>query len=403
MITRLQKQILETNRLMDIYEKISSEKRLTEEDALNLYRVRDLNVLGFLANIVREQKNGNKAYYILNRHLNYSNICILSCQFCSFAKKKRDAEAYEFTIEEMVEKVTMSLSLGITEIHIVGGLHPTWKFDHYEKLLKALKAIDPQLHLKAFTAIEILHLAWVGKMDIKGTLERLHAAGLDSLPGGGAEVFSERVRDQICRGKETAREWLDVHRTWHEMGGRSTCTMLYGHVETIEERVDHLKQLRALQDETGGFTAFIPLPFHNENNQLSHIPEPTGFENLRNLAIGRLYFDNFDHIKCYWINHGLKLAQVSLSYGVDDLDGTVVEEKIYHMAGAKTPQEQTADELVKAIRETGREPIQRDSFYHPIEIILKKGFYVPILNNNDAENSSNTNRSAVLESNLATG
>ncbi len=366
MLTRIQQKLLADHRLQEIHAKVESESRLTEEDAMRLYEVRDLNALAFLASIPRERKNGNKAYYILNRHINYSNLCILSCQFCSFAKKKRDAEAYEFTIEEMVGKATSALGMGITEIHMVGGLHPSWKFDHYEALLRALKKIDPRLHLKTFTAIEILHLAWMGKLNVAETLEQLHAAGLDSLTGGGAEIFSQRVRDQICRGKETAEEWLDVHRTWHRMGGRSTCTMLYGHVETIAERVDHLKRLRALQDETRGFTAFIPLPFHAENNKLSHIPEPTGFENLRNLAIARLYLDNFDHIKCYWINHSLKLAQISLSHGVDDLDGTVLEEKIYHMAGAKTPQEQTASELVKAIREAGRIPVQRDSLYNEI-------------------------------------
>lgn len=366
MMTRLMRRMLDENKLNDIHDKVAGSVRLNEEDALRLYQVRDLNVLGMLANIVRERKNGNKAYYILNRHINYSNICILSCQFCSFAKKKREADAYEFTIDEMVEKATKALEIGITELHMVGGLHPSLKFDHYERMLQTLKKVDSRLHLKAFTAIEILHLAWIGKMNVATVLERLRAAGLDSLPGGGAEIFSQRVRDQICRGKETAEEWLEVHRTWHRMKGRSTCTMLYGHVETIEERVDHLSRLRSLQDEMGGFTAFIPLPFHAENNHLSHIPEPSGFENLRNLAIARLYLDNFDHIKCYWINHGLKLAQVSLNYGVDDLDGTVLEEKIYHMAGAQTPQQQTANELIQSIRETGREPIQRDSLYGEI-------------------------------------
>jgi len=368
MITRLKQRMIEQSGLKNIHEKLENGARLAEQDALRLYEVRDLNVLGLLANIIRERKNGSRAFYILNRHINYSNICILSCQFCSFAKKRRDAGAYEFTIEEMAGKTSQALQLGITEIHMVGGLHPSWKFEHYEEMMRAIKSIDPKLHLKAFTAIEILHLAWIGKLKIQEVLERLRTAGLDSLPGGGAEIFSQRVRDQICRGKESAEEWLDVHRTWHRMGGRSTCTMLYGHVETIEERVDHLRKLRVLQDETGGFTAFIPLPFHSENNRLSHVPEPTGFENLRNLAIARLYLDNFDHIKCYWISHGLKLAQVSLSYGVDDIDGTVLEEKIYHMAGATTPQEQTAAELVKAIRETGRIPVQRDSLYREIPV-----------------------------------
>lgn len=366
MMTRLKKHLLEQNRLLDLHDKLAGGTRLDEGDALRLYETRDLNALAALANPVRERKNGNKAFYILNRHINYSNICILSCQFCSFAKKRRDPDAYELTVDEIVEKVAQALRLGITEIHMVGGLHPSWKFEAYEAILRALKTLDPRLHLKAFTAIEILHLAWIGKMNVRTVLERLRAAGLDSLTGGGAEIFSQRVRDQICRGKETAEEWLDVHRAWHRLGGRSTCTMLYGHVETVAERVDHLRRLRELQDETGGFTAFIPLPFHAGNNRLAHLTEPTGFENLRNLATARIYLDNFDHIKCYWINHGLNLAQVSLSHGVDDLDGTVLEEKIYHMAGARTPQEQTRDDLVRAIRETGRIPVQRDSLYREI-------------------------------------
>lgn len=395
MLTRLQQQLLERNGVREIHEKVEGGSRLDENDALRLYAVKDLNVLGFLANITRERKNGNKAYYILNRHINYSNICILSCQFCSFAKKKRDAEAYEFTIEEMVGKASDALKIGITEIHMVGGLHPTLKFDHYERMLIALKALDPRLHLKAFTAIEIAHLAWVGKMKVGQVLERLREAGLGSLTGGGAEIFAPRVRDQICRGKETSEEWQEVHRTWHRMGGRSTCTMLYGHVETLEERVDHLRQLRALQDETKGFTAFIPLPFHAENNFLSHIPEPTGFENLRNVAIGRLYLDNFEHIKCYWVNHGLKIAQVSLSYGVDDLDGTVLEEKIYHMAGAQTPQGQTVGALVKAIREAGRLPIQRDSLYNEIAA-------APISTSASGGEFSAGPPNPLIESNLAT-
>lgn len=398
MLTRIQKKLLADHRLEGIHAKIESGAHLTEADALRLYELRDLHPLAFLANIVRERRNGNNAYFILNHHINYSNLCILSCQFCSFAKKKRDAEGYEFTIEEMVGKARHALKLGITEIHMVGGLHPSWKFDHYEELLRSLKQLDSKLHLKAFTAIEILHLAWMGKMKVAQTLERLRAAGLDSLPGGGAEIFSQRVRDQICRGKETGGEWLDVHRTWHRMGGRSTCTMLYGHVETIPERVDHLLKLRALQDETRGFTAFIPLPFHAENNKLSHIAEPTGFDNLRNLAIARLVLDNFDHIKCYWINHGLKLAQVSLSHGVDDLDGTVMEEKIYHMAGAKTPQQQTAAELIRAIREAGRTPVQRDSLYNEIGRPKENHASAPA-----DDSAPSPGHNPVTESNLATG
>lgn len=364
----LQRSIASRSDLADIYEKVCAQERVTDEEALRLFSSRDLNVLGAIANEVRERKNGNRAYYILNRHLNYSNICILDCQFCAFARRKRDAEAYQFSIDEMVDKVGKALARGITEVHIVGGLHPSLKFEFYTDMLRQLKALDPKLHLKAFTAIEIYHLAWLSKKTMPQVLEALREAGLDSLPGGGAEIFDPKVRDQICHAKETADEWLAVHRTWHKMGGRSTCTMLYGHVETPAHRVDHMRRLRELQDETKGFTAFIPLPFHPENTQLAHLQRSSGFDALRTLAIARIYLDNFDHIKAYWIVHGLKLAQVSLSYGVDDLDGTVMEEKIYHLAGAKTPEEQTRETLERAIREAGRIPVQRDSLYNAIRI-----------------------------------
>jgi aminodeoxyfutalosine synthase len=266
----------------------------------------------------------------------------------------------------MIEKAQEALKMGITEIHIVGGLHPSFKWDYYTEMLRSLKTLDPNLHLKAFTAIEILHLSWVGKRSVPETLAALREAGLGSLTGGGAEIFDPEVRSVICHAKETAEEWADVHRTWHEMGGRSTCTMLIGHVEKEHHRVDHLRRLRELQDETGGFTAFVPLAFHPENNKLSHLPGPSGYDLLKTLAIARIYLDNIDHIKAYWILMGMKLAQVSLSYGVDDLDGTIIEEKIYHMAGAKTPQQMAREELIRAIREAGREPVQRDSLYRPV-------------------------------------
>ncbi len=268
----------------------------------------------------------------------------------------------------MVEKAQEALKLGITEIHIVGGLHPSWKWDAYIEMLRSLKALDPNLHLKAFTAIEILHLSWVGKRSVPETLTALREAGLGSLTGGGAEIFDPEVREIICHAKESAEEWQDVHRTWHKLGGRSTSTMLIGHVEKDTHRVDHLRQLRALQDETGGFTAFVPLAFHPENNKLSHLTGPSGYDMLRTLAIARIYLDNFDHIKAYWILMGMKLAQVSLSFGVDDIDGTVMEEKIYHMAGAQTPQQMAREELERAIREAGRDPVQRDSLYRPVVV-----------------------------------
>ena len=354
------------NSLRPVAEKIDRNERISEQDALLLYRSTDLNALGIMASAVRERKNGNVATYILNRYINYSNICVLSCQFCAFAAKKRDAHAFEHSADEIVAAVQGALASGITEVHMVGGLHPTLEKDWYINLLTRLRALDPKLQLKAFTAIEIRHMARrIFKKPIAETLAILREAGLGSLTGGGAEIFDPAVRDELCRGKESAAEWLEVHRTWHQMGGRSTCTMLYGHIETVEQRVDHLRQLRALQDETGGFTGFIPFAFEpGEGTVLSHIPRATAFDQLRNLAVSRIYLDNFDHLTAYWVSMGLPLAQVALSYGVDDLHGTIMREKIFHMAGVTTPEEQTAQTLRHAIREAGREPVQRDSYYN---------------------------------------
>jgi len=350
--------------LKPIAKKIEAGTRVSESDALELYRSTELNALGMMATVVRERKNGNFASYIHNRYINYSNICVLSCQFCAFAAKKRDAHAFEHAATEIVQAVADALPLGITEVHMVGGLHPTLKKEWYLGLLQALRALDPHLHIKAFTAIEVRHLAQrIFKMPIENTLELLRENGLGSITGGGAEIFDAAVRDQICRGKETAEEWLDVHRLWHRMGGRSTCTMLYGHIETLEQRVDHLRQLRQLQDETGGFSGFVPFAFEPQTTVLAHIKRASAVEQLRNLAVSRIYLDNIDHMTAYWVSLGLPLAQVSLSYGVDDLHGTIMEEKIFHMAGATTPQQQTIATLEHAIREAGRIPVQRDSYY----------------------------------------
>jgi aminodeoxyfutalosine synthase len=355
--------------LRPIAEKIENHQRISDADGLKLYQSNDLNALGVMASTVRERKNGNFATYILNRYINYSNICILSCQFCAFAAKKRDAHAFERTIDDIIEAVRGALRLGITEVHMVGGLHPTLKKEWYLDLLRKLRALDPGLHIKAFTAIEVRHFAdRIFRMSIQKTLELLREAGLGSLTGGGAEIFDPIVRDEICRGKESAAEWLDVHRTWHRMGGRSTCTMLYGHIETLEQRVDHLRQLRELQDETGGFTGFVPFAFEPQTTILAHIKPASAFEQLRNLAVSRIYIDNIEHLTAYWVSMGLPLAQVSLSYGVDDLHGTIMEEKIFHMAGAKTPQEQTVAALEHVIREAGREPMQRDSYYRHVDL-----------------------------------
>jgi aminodeoxyfutalosine synthase len=404
--------------LRDLYDKVAAGERISETDALRLFESRDLNAVGAIADLARQKKNGNRASYLINRYVNYSNYCILSCQFCSFARKKRDADGFQFSVEEIVEKAREALKLGITELHIVGGLHPSLPFSYYTDMLKALKALDagsagvppansdnanpetrrrdgsaPRLHLKCFTAIEILHLAWLAKKSVEETLRELKAAGLDSLTGGGAEIFRKEVRSAIANGKESAEEYLDVHRTWHRMGGRSTCTMLYGHVESLADRVDHLRQLRALQDETHGFTGFVPLAYQPEDNDIPVEKPPTGFDSLRTIAVSRVYLDNFDHITAYWVGLGLKLAQVALSYGADDLHGTIIEEHIFHMAGATSPQLQTETEMVKAIREAGRTPVQRNTFYEPIKVLA---------DGHPAETAENSAHSKVLENNLAT-
>jgi len=355
--------------LRPIFDKVADGVRVSDEDAHILYGSRDLNGLGAIANILRERINGNVATYIHNRYVNYSNVCLLSCQFCAFGAKKREPHAFELAADEIVATVRDALKVGITEIHMVGGLHPTLGPEWYLDLLRSLRALDPMLVIKAFTAVEIRHLAdRVFKLPLTETLTLLRENGLGAITGGGAEIFDQAIRDKICKGKETADEWAEVHRTWHQMGGRSTCTMLYGHIETTHHRVDHLRRLRELQDETGGFTGFIPFAFEPDGARpaLQGIPHATAFEELRNLAIGRIYLDNIAHITGYWISLGLPLAQVSLNYGVDDLHGTIIEEKIFHMAGAITPQQQTVEALEKAIREAGREPMQRNSYYERI-------------------------------------
>jgi len=407
--------VVQRGELGDLYDKVAAGERITEADALRLFESKDLNGVGAIADLARQTRlgaNAHRASYIINRYINYSNYCILSCQFCSFARKKRDADGFELSIEQIAEKAREALKLGITELHIVGGLHPSLPFSYYIDMLKALRALDgtagvppadsaagrrdggaPRLQLKCFTAIEILHLAWLAKKSVAETLRELKAAGLDSLTGGGAEIFRKEVRAAIARGKESAEEYLDVHRVWHQMGGRSTCTMLFGHVESLADRVDHLRQLRALQDETHGFVGFVPLPYQPENNDIPVKHPPTGFDSLRTIAVSRIYLDNFDHITAYWVGLGLKLAQVALSYGADDLHGTIIEEHIFHMAGATSPQLQTEADMVKAIREAGRLPVQRNTFYEPIK--LWDG-------TTPAASEPPANKSKLLEDNLAT-
>ena len=385
--------ILQRSELRDLHEKVAAGERISDADALRLFETKDLNALGAIADLVRQRKAGNQASYIINRYINYSNYCILSCQFCAFARKKRDADGFQYSVEQIVAMAREALSIGITELHIVGGLHPSLPFSYYTELLRALKQLDGRLQLKCFTAIEVLHLAWLARKPVKDTLVELRAAGLDSITGGGAEIFRKEVRSAIAKGKESAAEYLDVHRTWHQLGGRSTCTMLYGHVESPADRVDHLRQLRELQDETRGFTAFVPLPYQPENNQIAVQHPPTGFDSLRTIAVSRIYLDNFDHITAYWVGLGLKLAQVALSYGADDLHGTILEEKIFHMAGATSPQQQTEGAMLKAIREAGRTPVQRNTFYEPVKVWTEPAAGKP---------SETKGASQVLEQNLAT-
>src|SRR2546425_11513706 len=386
---------LQRSELRDLYDKVAAGERIYEADAVRLFESKNLNAVGAIADFVCRRKNGNRASYILNRYVNYSNYCILSCQFCAFARKKRDADGFQYSIEEIVEMARQALHVGITELHIVGGLHPSLPFSYYTGMLRALKQLDPRLQLKCFTAIEILHLAWLAKKSVRDVLLELREAGLDSLTGGGAEIFRPAVRSAIARGKESAEEYLDVHRIWHQLGGRSTCTMLFGHVESLADRVDHLRQLRQLQDETRGFTGFIPLAYQPGNNEIPVSTPPTGFDSLRTIAVSRIYLDNFDHITAYWVGLGLKLAQVALSYGADDLHGTILEEKIFHMAGATSPQLQTESEMIKAIREAGRIPVQRNTFYEPIKVLADGA-------PSATEAEPPAGKSKVLEENLAT-
>lgn len=384
---------VQRSELRDLHDKVVAGERISDADALRLFESRDLNTVGAIADLACRRKAANRASYIINRYVNYSNYCILSCQFCSFARKKRDADGFELTLPQIVEKGREALALGVTELHIVGGLHPSLPFSYYTDMLKSLRALDARLQLKCFTAIEILHLAWLAKKSVEQTLIELKAAGLDSLTGGGAEIFRKEVRSAIARGKESAEEYLDVHRTWHRLGGRSTCTMLFGHVETLADRVDHLRQLRAAQDETHGFVGFVPLPYQPDNNNIPVDHAPTGYDTLRTLAVSRIYLDNFDHITAYWVGMGLKLAQVALSFGADDLHGTIIEEHIFHMAGAKSPQLQTEAEMVKSIREAGRVPVQRNSFYEPLRVWDTPG---------PAADEADGRRSKILDGNLAT-
>ena len=353
-------------RLHPIREKVLARERLSPEDALTLYRTGDILAVGWLANHVREWMHGNNTYFNVNRHINPTNVCVAACRLCAFGRKKDAPGAYTMALEEAWQTAASGYSEAVTEFHIVGGLHPDLPFEYFLDLVRGLKERFPQVHIKAFTMVEVAYLAKRAKLSIRETLEQLKAAGVDSLPGGGAEIFADRIRHIICDHKIDGDQWLETARLAHQLGMRSNATMLYGHIESDEDRVDHLLKLRALQDETGGFQTFIPLAFHPANTPLQHLPTTTGLNDIRQVAVSRLMLDNFAHIKAYWQMLSPKIAQIALRFGADDLDGTVIEEKIYHDAGATTPQGLRRQELMRLIREAGREPVERDTLYRPV-------------------------------------
>ena len=353
--------------LLPILDKVRAQQRLSFADGVALFRSQDLLAVGYMANLVRERLHGDTTYFNVNRHINPTDVCVASCRLCAFGKKARDPKAYTWSHEEVWHRAGEGWSEAVTEFHIVGGLHPELDLDWYCGMIRGLKERFPQVHLKAFTMVEIAYFARRFKVSIRECLQRLKDAGVDSLPGGGAEVFSERIRRIICDHKIDGSEWLDVARLAHQMGLKSNCTMLYGHIETDEDRVDHLLKLRALQDETGGFQTYIPLAFHPDNTALHHLPRTTGVDDIRTIAVARLLLDNIEHIKAYWIMMTPGVAQIAQRFGADDLDGTVVEEKIYHDAGATTSQCMRRQDLLRLIKAAGREPLERDTLYRPVQ------------------------------------
>ncbi len=344
--------------------KVEAGERLSLEDGVRLYASNDILAIGALADTVRRRLNGDTAFYIYNQHINYSNICVNRCRFCAFGKDRDDPAAYEMSIDEIAAKILERRHESITEVHIVGGIHPDLPYSYYRNMIREIKKIRPEIHIHAFTAVEIAHLAGISGQSVSDTLQDLKDAGLGSLPGGGAEVFSPRIRQLLCPKKLPPEGWLEVAKTAHHLGIKTNATMLYGHIESTEERVKHLLALREAQDDTGGFMSFIPLAFHPRHTELYELSNTTGFDDLKNISIARLMLDNFPHIKSYWIMIGPKMAQVSLAFGADDIDGTIIEEKITHMAGAETAPGMTRTELLHLIREAGYTPVERDTLYN---------------------------------------
>lgn len=357
----------EASRLREIREKVEAGQRLSFEDGLALEESTDLFTLGDLANIVRERYNGNFGYYNVNTHINPTNVCVYKCDFCAFRADLDEARAYVMERDAILERARQAHGRGATELHIVGGLHHKLPFEYYVDVVRWVKEAAPEIHVKAYTGVEVEFFAKIARLSIRQVLETLVEAGLGSLPGGGAEIFHPEVREQICGAKASTETWLEVHRTAHQLGLHSNATMLYGHIDKPKHRIDHLIRLRELQDETGGFQTFIPLAFHPDNSRMDEIPKPSGVMDLKTMAISRLMLDNFPHIKAYWVMLGIKTAQVALAFGADDLDGTVVHETIYHEAGAETPQEISVSEIQRLIAEAGRIPVERDTLYHRVE------------------------------------
>lgn len=360
-------------RLLPIAEKVIAGERLTPEEGVTLFETRDLLAVGALADLVNRRKNGDRVYFVANQHINPTNICILraTCTFCSYARRPKEEGAYTMSLEEAWAEAEIPTDVPVREFHIVGGLHPKLRLDYYEEMIRGLKERYPGVEVKALTAVEIAHLARIEKTDYEEVLVRLREAGLDSMPGGGAEVFSKAVRSTIAERKLAAEEWIEVHRVAHRLGIPTNCTMLYGHVESYEDRIEHLTMLRDLQDERRGFLTYIPLAYHPDNNDLGiklgrQGTATTGFDDLKNLAVGRLYLDNFDNIKTHWIMNTAKVSQIALHFGVNDLEGTVVREKIYHEAGAQTPQGLTFKEIIRLIRDAGKVPTERNIRYEPV-------------------------------------
>ncbi len=368
-MSRILEQLAEAAGLRDLYEKVQAGERLSYEDGVRLFRSRELMLVGAMANEVRERRHGDATYFVRNMHLNPTNVCIVDCKFCGFYRPYRHKEqGWTWSLERCLEEVRQRLDEPLTEVHIVGGHNPDLPYEFYLDLIRGIRELSPELHIKAFTAAEYDFFARRFKKPLGEIFEDFKAAGLGSLPGGGAEVLVERVRREIYPKKLSAERWLEVQRTAAAHGLRSNATLLYGHVETLEERVEHMCRLRELQDETGHFMCFIPLAFHPKHTELEHLPGPTGFDDLMTIAVSRLMLDNFDHIKAYWVMLTPRIAQTALNMGADCLDGTVVEERIVHMAGCSSPEGLTVEELCQLIRDAGRVPVQRDSLYRPLKV-----------------------------------